>query len=312
MGKLSMAPFRPHARMVLCIGPECYRFMPDPQLRTEPDDIFMLEGSEAFIYQLQELGTGRCMALKVAKALTRGKHIERSVVALAQGSEERGLLLARQRICLTKATHPRLVATFPELEYAVLMPWVRGRSWAGYLLDPRASGSYTAHQALHLARLTALALRSLEARGLAHTDVAGSNLLVLPGLQGIELLDMENLHLLGPPPPQPSYGSPGYQHRRLGTQGQWCAEGDRFAGAILLAEMLVWWEPEVRMLTPPGADSLFRPEELQDGETPLLPVVRAALQQIWPTALELFEQAWTSADLSDCPPLERWAACLQP
>ena len=307
-----MVSFRPHARMVLCIGAECYRFMPDPVLRDDPDTIFMLEGSEAFIYVMQELGTGRRVAFKVAKALTRGKHIERSVLALADEHEEPGLSLARQRVCLTKASHPRLIATFPELEYAVLMPWVPGRSWAAYFLEPRAKVNYTAHQALHLARMTSLALSSLESRGLSHTDVAGSNILVLPGLRSIELLDMENLYVPGSPPSCLSYGTPGYQHRRLGARGQWRAEGDRFAGAILLTEMLTWWHPEVRGHTPPGADSLFRPEELQESEPPLLPVVRAALQEICPPALKRFEQAWTSSDLSDCPTLDQWAACFQP
>ncbi len=306
-----MAVFRPHLQMTLCLGTTCYRFLPDPFLLTEQDTIYLLEGSEALIYQLQELGTGKPFALKVAKTATRGKHIEQAVTALARCPESAGLALARSRTCLTKAAYPRLIATFPQLEYAVLMPWLQGRSWAGFLLA-RASGStYTAPQALHLARVTALALRGLEAHGFAHTDIAGSNVLILPHFQGIEFLDLEGLYFPESSVPRSSWGTPGYQHPRLGSLGQWCAEGDRFAGAVLLTEMLTWGHPLVRAHAAPGAESLFRPEEMQAQKTPLLAGVRTALEEICPQALELFDQAWTSHGLSDCPTLDAWATCLQ-
>ncbi|HEY7348379.1 MAG TPA: hypothetical protein VH599_08695 [Ktedonobacterales bacterium] len=306
-----MAVFRPHLRMVLCIGTACYRFLPDPFLLTEPDTVFMLEGSEAFIYQVQELGTGKPFALKVARAATRGKHIEQAVNALARCPESNGLTLARQRICLTKATHPRLIAMFPQLEYAVLMPWFQGRTWAGSMLDRKASESYTAHQAVKLARMTSLALRSLEQQRLAHSDIAGSNTLVLPHFQGIEFLDLEGLYFPEAAPPRANWGTPGYQHRHPGRQGQWCAEGDRFAGAILLTEMLTWCDQQVRASVPSGAESLFRPEELQESGPPLLETVRTALTKNCPPALDLFDQAWTSRDLCACPTLDAWASCLR-
>lgn len=305
-----MAVFRPHLRLVLCIGPSCYRFMPDPFLAAEPENVFMLEGSEALIYQVQELGTGRPFALKVAKAETRGRHIEQAIIALARCPESPGLTLARQRLCLTKAAYPRLIATFPQLEYAVLMPWSEGRTWAGFMRDQRASEAYSAHQALNLTRMTALALRNLEAPGLAHSDIAGGNVLLLPRFQGIELLDLEGLYFPDASIHRPNWGSPGYQHPHLGAEGQWCAEGDRFAGATLLTEMLTWWDPRVRAAAPPGAESLFRPQDVQERGTPLRAAVRAALEQICFPALDLFDQAWTSPDLGACPALERWASCL--
>lgn len=305
-----MAVFRPHLRLVLCIGAACYRFVPDPFLAPEPENVFMLEGSEALIYQVQELGTGRPFALKVAKAETRGRHIEQAIIALARCPESPGLTLARQRRCLTEAAYPRLIATFPQLEYAVLMPWSAGRTWAGFMLDQRASEAYGVSQALHLARLTALALRSLEAQGLAHSDVAGGNVLLLSGFQGIELLDLEGLYFPDAAPPRPNWGSPGYQHPHLGSAGQWCAEGDRFAGAILLTEMLIWWDPRVRAAALPGAESLFRSEDMQERGTPLWAAVRAALEHCCPPALDLFDRVWASDDLRACPTLERWASCL--
>ncbi len=305
-----MAVFRPHVRMVLCIGAACYRFLPDPFLAPEPDNVFMLEGSEALIYQVLALGTGKPFALKVAKASARGEQVEQAIEALARCPKCDGLALAQQRLCLTKARYPRLIAAFPELEYAVLMPWFQGRTWAGYILDRQAGAGYTTRQALKLARMTALALSHLEACGLAHTDLAGSNVLLLPHLEGIEFIDLEGLYFPDAKVPRAHDGTPGYQHRHLGYQGQWRAEGDRFAGAILLTEMLSWWDARVRSYAPPGAESLFRPEELQEREPPLWEAVCAALRAVCPPALELFEQAWASHDLCDCPPLAAWASCL--
>ena len=305
-----MALFRPHLRMTLCIGVTCYRFLPDPFLIAEPDTVFLQEGSEALIYQLQELGTGKPFALKVAKTSTQGRHIEQAITALAGGPEIAGLALAQSRVCLTKAAYPRLIATFPQLEYAVLMPWLQGRSWAGLLLAGDAASLYTAHQAVQLGRATALTLSSLEALGFAHTDVAGSNVLILPDFQGIELLDLEGLYFPEARALRSSWGTPGYQHPRPGSMGQWCAGGDRFAGALLLTEMLTWWNPHVRAHLPKGAESLFRPEEVQQRGAPLWAAVRAALAEICPPARALFDQAWASHDLSDCPTLDAWARCL--
>lgn len=305
-----MAILRPHLHMVLCLGTTCYRFLPDPFLMDEPATVYMLEGSEALIYQLQELGTGKTFALKVAKTATRGKQIEQAIAALACCPESAGLTLAHSRLCLTKASHPRLITTFPELEYAVLMPWLQGRSWAGFLLAREAGTPYTAQQAMQLARMTSQALRSLEDHQLAHTDIAGSNVRLLPRFQGIELLDLEGLYFPEAIAPRPSWGTPGYQHPHLGSLGQWCAEGDRFAGALLLTEMLTWWNPQVRAHVPKDAESLFRSEEMQASGTALLAAIHTALAEICPPALELFDQAWASPNLSDCPTLAAWATCL--
>src|SRR5262249_41090511 len=152
--------------------------------------------------------------------------------------------------------------------------------------------------ALRLALSCAHVLWELEAHHLAHTDIASGNVVLLDAtddLARLELLDIENLYQ--PHAPAPKYmsqGTPGYQHRHLGRQGQWCPAGDRFAGGIFLAEMLSWWDPVVRAATREGAESLFQPHELQaEGGTRWL-AVRDAVWALCPPALALFDQAWAS------------------
>jgi serine/threonine protein kinase len=305
-----VASFHPHLGMTITVGATVYQFMPHPLFAADMDEVFVIEGGEALIYQIQDLKFGDLWALKVTKPSYRGEQIERSVAALAPYASVTGLYLAN-RLCLTRADFPDLAAAYPELEYAVVMPWLPGRTWAGFLLSREAGERYTGAQALRLALACAHVLWELEAHHLAHTDIASGNVMLTEDLAHIELLDIENLYQ--PHAPAPKYasrGTPGYQHRALGRQGQWCPTGDRFAGAILLAEMLSWWDPAVRAATPEGAESLFQPFELQEDGGARWQAMRDAIWALCPPALALFDAAWSSAALDACPELATWAWVL--
>lgn len=296
--------------MTLQIGAARYTFLPHPLFPHDRDEVSVIEGGEAFVYQLQDVATRGYSALKVSKPSTRGEHIARAVAALAPYSHLPGLALGN-RLCLDRARFPDLIARFPDLEYSVLMPWLPGRTWAGFLADRAASAVYTEAQALALASATAQVLWNLEAHHLAHTDVAGTNVILSPDLAHVELLDVENLYMPQAPTPRyMSHGTLGYQHPNLGPTGNWRADGDRFAGAILLMEMLVWADPLVRRYTPEGAESLFQPHELQTLDSPRWQAARDALWGMCPPTLSLFDQAWASADLAQCPELGSWALAL--
>ncbi|MGH2517022.1 MAG: hypothetical protein ACRDHP_15340, partial [Ktedonobacterales bacterium] len=240
----------------------------------------------------------------------RGEHIARSVSALAPYANLPGLYLGH-RVCVTRQAYPQLVAHYPDLEFAVLMQWLSGRTWAGFLGDPAASAAYMPDQARELATAAAQVLWDLEAHHLAHTDIAGGNVMLAPDLSRVELLDIENLYMPNAPAPaRRSLGSPGYQHRSLDQRGQWRPDGDRFAGAILLTEMLAWWDPAVRACAPPGSDSLFQPRELQEVDTHKWRAVRDALWTVCEPALALFDAAWAASDLAACPELSAWALAL--
>jgi hypothetical protein len=306
----SVAAFHPHLGMTITTGGSTFGFMPHPLFAAEMDEVFVVEGGEALIYQLQDLATGELWALKVSKPSYRGEQIARSAEALALYVDVPGLLLAR-RLCLTRARFPQVLAAYPDLEYAVLMPWLHGSTWAGFLLDRETGERYSEARAMRLALSCAHVLWELEAHHLAHTDLASGNVVLVDDLTRIELLDIENLYQPHTSAPRfLSRGTPGYQHRRLGRHGQWCPAGDRFAGAILLAEMLSWWDPMVRAATPAGAESLFQPHDLQAVSGARWQAVRDAVWALCPQALALFDQAWASATLEECPELATWAWTL--
>jgi len=302
--------FEPQLGMQLQIGEARFGFMPHPIFGAEMDEVYVVEGGEALIYQLQDVATGALYALKVMKPSYRGEEIARSVASLLPYATQPGLQLGN-RVCLTRSAYPALVGALPDLEYAVLMPWLTGRTWAGLLSDRAASETYYAADALRVALRTAQALWELEAHHMAHTDVASGNVMLLSEKGEIALLDVETLYMPRAPAPRfQRLGTPGYQHPRLDARGQWRPDGDRFAGAILLAEMLSWWDPTVRALTPDGAETLFSPQELQSLTLPRWQAVRDALWNLCPPTLALFDQAWASADLADCSELGAWAMVL--
>jgi len=287
-----------------------FEFLPHPLFPDDKNTVFVLEGGTAFLYKIRNLDTKELCALKVFKRDSRNEHIAH-VAALLARYPDLPALRSEQRVYITKTMYPELVHTYPEMEFAVLMPWISTPTWAGLLLNPLASATYTRDQACSLAQATADALWNLEAYGLAHADIAGSNLVPAPDRKQIQLLDIEDVYLPGmPPPPKLSQGSPGYQHRHLGPRGQWCPEGDRFAGAILLTEMLTWWNPRVRAHVADESETLFRPEELQLPDIACLQAVRDTLYTLNPELLTLFDQAWFSRTLVDCPPLSIWATTL--
>jgi len=302
--------FCPYVGLFIPIGPTFFRFLPHPYFSDDEQEVFVVEGGEALLYKVENLAKKTFYALKVLKPSYRSPRIAEMSQILSAYRDLPGLYLT-QRICLTQDQFPELISRFPNLEYALLMPWIEGKTWAGLMLDQAASARYSYAVARKLDMAVAHVLWKLEASGLAHTDIAGGNVILSPSLNSIQLLDIEGLYTPKVTPPQQrSYGSPGYQHRALDERGQWRAEGDRFAGAMLLTEMLTWCDPSVRAQTPLGAETLFHPLELQTEETPRVQTIRKSLWAISPTLLELFDQAWISPELAQCADLKAWARCL--
>lgn len=313
MGAKGVSPvsrFQPCVGMFLRFGSASFEFVPHPLLPRDKDAVFVLEGGEALVYQARQRETGRLYAFKVFKSAYRDERIARVTAFLAQQADIPGL--DARRICITMSNYPELVQAFPEIEYALLMPWVEAPTWAGVLLDPAMSVHYTFDEARNLALTTANVLWNMESRGLAHTDIAGNNVLLSTDRKQIQLLDLEGMYVPGlPAPKKRSQGTPGYQHRNPpGAHWQYCPEGDRFAGAVLLTEMLTWWEPRVRARVADHAETLFLPDELQVIGSPCWQVVREVLYSIHPRILSLFDQAWASSTLAACPALATWAKTL--
>jgi WD40 repeat protein len=167
-------------------------------------------------------------------------------------------------------------------------------------------------QSLVLANALLDILTRLEQSGIAHSDISSSNVIVTSGNKpSLELVDVEQLYAPGLETPKILLASsPGYAHAKSAS-GLWQPEADRFAGAVLLAEILGWCDK--RICAAAGgeiAQSYFRPgEEQTDCERYRL--LHAVLYKKWgePVA-DLFQKAWRAKELSQCPTFAEWKLAI--
>ena len=323
-------PFHPQVNQELTINDVAYRIAAHPAVPGIP---YGQEGRQATVYQAVTVN-GEQRALKVFKSRFQIPALVGRARRLAPFAQLPGLSVCG-RIVLTPQHDADLLRQHPDLTYAVLMPWISGPTWLEVVLDGREN---TPAESMMVARSLAEILAGLEQEGLAHCDLSGPNLL-LPALQSavgrrqspevagvnsairnpqgepyglpqsaIELVDVEQLY--GPGLERPETvpaGSPGYAHRTAGT-GLWGSPADRFAGAVLLAEMLGWCDSRVRAAA--WGESYFDPSEMQQpgDRARLLTVV---LRERWGSGIAtLFERAWRSDLPAGCPTFGEWLVTL--
>jgi serine/threonine protein kinase len=304
--------FRPNVHDELTLNGVTYRIAEHP---AAPGIPYGQEGRAGIVYCLERSplpsgeGPGVRAALKVFKPRFRTPALVALSARLNEYAQLPGLR-ACERTVLTPENHPDLLRCEPDLTYAVLMPWIEGPTWFDILQEKRP---LPLAQSLALASSLTRILTTLEQQVLAHCDLSAPNVL-LPALvnpqaaSAVELVDVEQMYGLGLPRPESlSSGTAGYAPAHP-TDALWSPNGDRFAGAILLADMLGWCDENVRQAA--WGESYFDPAEIQqDGER--YRVLHRALEAHWgkPVA-DLFERAWTSETLADCPTFGEWQLIL--
>jgi tetratricopeptide (TPR) repeat protein len=296
-------PFTPIVDQILLIDGITCRVAEHP---AAPGIPYGQEGRAAVVYQLHIPGN-RAMALKVFKPRYRLPALVSLATQIAPFAQLQGLQVCRRTV-LTPQQHSDLLKQHPDLIYAVLMPWVDGPTWMQVLLEQTI---LTTEQSLTIARSFAAVLAGMEQQDLAHCDLSGPNVLLpqLVGGEGVALVDVEGLY--GPGLKQPREilsASPGYAHRSA-TAGIWSTEADRFAGAILLAEMLGWCDKRVRD-NAEGDPGYFATREIQQ-PSERYDILTTALRQHWGEGIaRMFERAWRSETLWDCPTFGEWLVAL--
>ena len=280
---------------------------------TAPGTVYSQEGQHSVVYQV----VSKAGEKKALKAFKREYQLPAQLLVmpslLARYTDLPGLAVC-QRTVLTKRRHGALLSRYPDLAYGMLMPWIEGPTWMQVLRrrnDP-ASEPLTPEQSLALARSLAGVLARMHQKSLAHCNLSGSNML-LPGLtqsnpsdrqSSIELVDLEQLYSPAVPSTELSLdGSPAYALHTT-PDGLWGRRGDRFAGAVLMVEMLGWCDERVREAA--WGESYFNPKEMQQ-ETDRYQTLVNVLQERWgATVAGLFERAWHSEALVDCPSCAEW------
>jgi tRNA A-37 threonylcarbamoyl transferase component Bud32/cell division septation protein DedD len=219
-----------------------------------------------------------------------------------------GLAVLDRRVVL-REENSSLVQLMPELEYSVLMPWMHGDTWWSYLQTKKP---FDTGMQIEIVRKVVQVLRTMEQRSLAHCDIAGSNVIISTEPPRVELVDIEDLY--GPNLIRPSAmlsGTDGYAFKRNGRTLDWAPEADRFAGAILLTELLIWHNDEARQKA--TDQSFFSQTELDMMEqSEPYRLAHQILRSDYSSGLaDLFERAWNVRFLSECPRLEEWFSAIE-
>ncbi len=259
-------------------------------------------GARAKVYHLTELSTGEAFALKVMHDPRGEPDLLRNRSILSQLAKVPGFEACGQQD-FTPATDAVDLSRYPCLENASIMPWVKGQTWATFMGadDP----NFDAETSWKLAYELAVIMSVLERNRIAHCDLSGSNVLVRPRAGKVTLIDFDDLYWETSPPLQiEPTGTPGYRQR---DEVQWNLYGDRFASAILIAEMLGWRDPRVHAAR--SGDSYFSEADFTADNSRRYALLHNLLCQLHPELGQLFEQAWL-APLSQCPPVFSWRPAL--
>jgi serine/threonine protein kinase len=311
-----MQRFSPKAndtlRLELDVGDLTFRFVPHPDPRLLTARVpHSMSGEKSNIWRLEDLSPGGGeYALKVMTHKHRLPclpivcnylHGLRSVVGLQ----------CCDRICLTRENCLTL-ETYPELEFSILMPWMKGPSWFDAHQDHGSTRTISRWEALQLAQLLAEILTNLEVRNLAHCALSPYNLIVDAGSGHlhIELVGVEDLY--SPDLPEDGRkraGFLGYRHRSF-ADDSWSGTSDRFSGGLLIAEILGWHHPAVRGGLY-SAEYYFDPEELQVHGSEQYRVLESAVGEHHRDLAALLRTVWESPTEKDCPPFRDWLSAIQ-
>ncbi|WP_394613592.1 hypothetical protein JNUCC0626_27140 [Lentzea sp. JNUCC 0626] len=278
------------------------RLVADDYLRTGDPVAYARVGKKATVYKV--IRDGRHMALKVfKKRYALSENILTSIQLNSLKTRPGLSVCSRRWIDVAEAED----IGEPGLAWAILMPWIDGEPWTALIESRRV---LTQDHCLALARYTAMVLAALESDEYVHADISSSNVFVqnLDGWPRIELIDVEDMyHPAFVEVRSPPDGTAGYAHPKNVGLGCRNPYGDRFAGGVLLTEMVVWQHPELRAAA--MSDSLFAPRELcRPGAK--FDAVAAALDGQAPQLGALFRRLWWSSGLDTCPTLQEWKSAL--
>ncbi|AWB44415.1 hypothetical protein DCC85_09365 [Paenibacillus sp. CAA11] len=268
-------------------------------------------GRQGAVYQLvpKSGDLSSAMALKIFLPKFRIPSLVHQSEMMERYASVPGLRVCKREV-LTPERNAELIAQYPDLLYAVVMPWIHGYTWMDVITTQQ---ELKAEESLKLATALAGVGSAMEQRGAAHTDLSAPNI-IFNGAESLvlELVDVEQLYSPRLDPPEFSLsGSPGYaSYEHLRSAGNaWNPYADRFAGAVILAEMLCWCDREIREAA--WGESYFDSNELQE-QGSRYKLMLEKLEKLWGAQVaELFRRAWNSLDARNCPTFGEWLVVLK-
>jgi serine/threonine protein kinase len=198
------------------------------------------------------------------------------------------------------------------LEGTVLMPRVKGIDWECLADDLREGGVVLAPpQRLTFCRNLTRLIGVLEAHRCCHRDLSCGNIFIDIATGDIYLIDFDSLfHPSLTMPNVTTCGTAGYTAPYMWTGGNldarrsWCEGADRYAMALLNAEMLLVGSGTAAT----GEGGIFDQDELKNRSGKGIDSVLAELRARYPQAAAPVQQAIRSRTPADCPSPAAWTS----
>ena len=283
---------------------------------SRPGKIHIQEGSQANVVKVKD-SSNNIYAIKIFKARFRKEDILERGEHLKKYAKLPGMQAANNEIVNPSSQeYKKTVEKYPFLQYAVIMPWLpqkSGTTWSA-LRSKQSTSRYPLPDRIHSHKRAlqfAKVLNGLSRESIAHCDICPKNVVVDED-DKVYLIDLENYyhHSFSPPPWGSPAGQPGYRHKSIDElkNKQYTPSGDVFAGALLICEMLTWHDATVRNIS--LDEMLIQQSELQT-KSGSYRVVKKSVGEMSSECETLFEAAWFSEKLEDCPPISNWANALE-
>jgi serine/threonine protein kinase len=268
--------------------------------------VYAESGKEGTVYKV--LKNQDQYALKVFYPPYRDKRLLENTDKLHRFKDLEGFRVAKRTV-ITPETFPTLLDKYPDLNYAVLMPWIDGTVWGNMMSEPAPSLQLDNY--VQIAHALTRVVSHLERQGLAHCDLSNNNFIIAESPAGIQLIDIEDMYAPDMPRPIPdvSYGSIGYRTKWIAEKGLWGPASDRFSMAVLCSEIITWHHEEIRE-NKYGITSFFDEEEIgeQSDRFKLMVKYLSCHSDDLPA---LLEKAWFSTDFEQCPTVTEWREAVR-
>jgi serine/threonine protein kinase len=269
-----------------------------------------MSGEKSSVWRLEHcIPGGDEYALKVMNHVYRDPQLPQICNYLSDLCNISGLECC-DRVCLTK-DNCRTIDTYAELEFAMLMPWVKGTSWFDAHQDHSSTNALSQWEAFRLARALAEVLAALESRNIVHCSLSPNNILVRShqGDLHVELVGLEALRGANFSDGVKIRTSTfGYTHRSC-TKGDSASPSSRFSGGLLIAEILGWWSQPVREDLY-SAECYFEPDELQDHNSKRFRILLEGVLRQHRDLAALLDRVWHSPCETEGPSFAEWLAVI--
>ena len=289
----------PGIRESITVDGKIYNFTEAPNA---PGIIYAEIGRKAKVYRVVK--SGQAYALKAFKPKYRSTETVENTQRIAVFQNVPGLSVAR-RLVIKPEAYPEVVSNNPAFAYAILMPWVEGKSWFNYVTGKVALDRQVS---LQLAKALVNAVNELEQRNLAHCDLSSSNFVFSEDFKHVELIDIEEMFGNGlVEPKEKPRGTGGYTPEWVRKEGVWEAGADRYSTGILVSEILGWQFEDIRSTS--AGDAFFAEGEFGN-KSKRFRLLSERLEQIHPELSRLFKTVWYAESVEESPRIADWKRVL--